>query len=791
MTWQGQYRDATNGNIVLIYNTIDFVICRQSHKSLLTDPRAFAGTLLDSDHRLLIAQLDLSRLYYVWSEIAQPPSAKHARYNTEQPASGPIRTKFRDAVSESLPDVNPNLSASQKWDLLKGTLKSAAETTIGRTEPRHKNPHCQDIAAMSETQRKLRLQINNTRNPASKQALKQQRNRILHAQRRRARDNASVRLDHLASEVEHLHDGPKMFRAVREMTRKPASKLKIQDDSGRVICNAAELNERVTHHFGRQFSDPKVMELPAFTGVPSPLTMPITPVEVQRAISKLNSGRACGHDDLPADLLKSTADLIAPSIATIFNDALEYHEPLDIGKGVLILLQKPGKPVGPLTSVRPIVLLSALRKTLSLIVLSRIATKVDNFLSPSQSGFRRGCSTADVVFGYSSSRNDCNTSRSLSRRMVSKADAEKFDSNALTLRFSAKPSVAKHNVCRTTSIRRDKLLEVLQSFLDEPELRMIRFPLAATSLEPRLSTGDCLAVASTVGTPQGDSLSPVLFTVYLEATLRDLRSRLPPRPPADDRLPLDVEYADDIDFISYSRPYLNDIERIAPACLAEWSLQLNAAKTERTSVSRQVDRAHEPWRTTRKLGSLLGDAEDVARRMQLANVSFHKMWTVWFRGAQISLPLRLRLYSAFVLPVLTYNMGTWGLTKTELNRLDAHHRRHLRQIIGIRWPHRISNDALYRRTQSSPISAAIRAARWSLFGHVLRLPLDAPVQLAIDAYLEDTGTPKFRGRPRCTLPTTLGEDLRRIGRQLRNSDDIDALRTLDRRTWRDLGREPA
>ena len=253
------------------------------------------------------------------------------------------------------------MSASQKWDLLKGTLKSAAETTIGRTEPRQKNPHCQDIAAMSETQRKLRLQINNTRNPARKQELKQQPNRILHAQRRRARDNASVRLDHLASEVERLHDGAKMFRAGND--EKPASKLMIQYDA-----LSAMRNERVTHHFGRQFSDPRVMELPAFLGVPSPLTMPITPVEVQRAISKLNSGRACGHDDLPADLLKSTADLIAPSIATLFNDALEHHEPLDIGKGVLILLQKPGKPVGPLTSVRPIVLLSALRKTMSLIV---------------------------------------------------------------------------------------------------------------------------------------------------------------------------------------------------------------------------------------------------------------------------------------------------------------------------------------------------------------------------------------------------------------------------------------
>ena len=476
-TWQGQYRDATNGTIIPIYNTIDFVICRQYHKRLLTDSRAYAGPLLDSYHRLLIAQLALSRLYYVWSEITQPPSAKHARYNTEQLASGPIRTKFRDAVSEALPDVNPNVSASQKWDLLKGTLKSAAETTIGRTESRHKNPHCQDIASMSETQRKLRLQINNTRNPARKQELKQQRNRILHAQRRRARDNASVRLDHLASEVERLHDGAKMFRAVREMTRKPASKLKIQDHSGRVICNAAKLNERVTHHFSRQFSDPRVMELPAFTGVPSPLEMPITQVEVQRAISKLNSGRACGHDDLPADLVKSTADLIAPSIATIFNDAVEHHEHLDIGRRVLILLQKLGKPVGPLTSVRPIVLLSALRKTLSLIVLSRIATKMDNFLSPSQSGFRRGRSTADVVFGYS-------------RWLCAKAQRQRITIEFLCIDLSR----------AFGTIRRDKLLEVLQSFLDEPELRMIRFLLAATSLEPRLSTGDCHAFASTIGT---------------------------------------------------------------------------------------------------------------------------------------------------------------------------------------------------------------------------------------------------------------------------------------------------
>ena len=168
---------------------------------------------------------------------------------------------------------------------------------------------------------------------------------------------------------------------------------------------------------------------------------------------------------------------------------------------MLILVQKPRKPTGPLTSLRPIVLLSVLRKTLSLIVLSRIAPKVDEYLSSSQSGFTRGHSTADVVFGY--------------RWLCAKAQRHRVAVKFLGIDLS--------RVFDT--IRRDKLLDTLQTFLGESELRMIRFLLADTSLQPRLSTGDCLAFATTIGTPQGDSLSPVLFTVYLEAALRDLRSR--------------------------------------------------------------------------------------------------------------------------------------------------------------------------------------------------------------------------------------------------------------------------
>ena len=145
---------------------------------------------------------------------------------------------------------------------------------------------------------------------------------------------------------------------------------------------------------------------------------------------------------------------------------------------MLILVQKPGKPIGPLTSLRPIVLLSVLRKTLSLIVLSRIALKVDDNLSSSQSGFRRGRSTADVVFDY--------------RWLCAKEQRHRVTVEFLGIDLSR----------AFDTIRRDKLLVTLQTFLDEYELQMIRFLLADTSLQPRLSKGDCMAFATTIGTPR-------------------------------------------------------------------------------------------------------------------------------------------------------------------------------------------------------------------------------------------------------------------------------------------------
>ena len=83
-----------------------------------------------------------------------------------------------------------------------------------------------------------------------------------------------------------------------------------------------------------------------------------------------------------------------------------------------------------------------------------------------------------------------------------------------------------------------------------------------------------------------------------------------------------------------------------------------------------------------------------------------------------SLKTKLRLFNSNVISVLLYGCQSWRVSKDDMNKLDVFQTKCLRRTCNIFWPNKISNEDLYRRTNSSPISTQIQKHRLRWLGHV-------------------------------------------------------------------------
>ncbi|GFS26217.1 very-long-chain enoyl-CoA reductase [Elysia marginata] len=202
------------------------------------------------------------------------------------------------------------------------------------------------------------------------------------------------------------------------------------------------------------------------------------------------------------------------------------------------------------------------------------------------------------------------------------------------------------------TIDRVTLLNILETIIEEDELRLVRFLLSNTCLNKRIGGAkEEKKFTSNTGTPQGDSLSPVLFVVYLENALKEVRP-LPPQlvTESEKTLPDEIAYADDVDFIARKRIDVSQIQKV----LKRYNLEVNVDKTEYTIL----DRKENSWKNTKKVGSLIGDTADVQRRKQLSTAALAKLQNVRVRGDKLKKKTKLKLYRALVKSVVTYNCST-------------------------------------------------------------------------------------------------------------------------------------
>ena len=192
----------------------------------------------------------------------------------------------------------------------------------------------------------------------------------------------------------------------------------------------------------------------------------------------------------------------------------------------------------------------------------------------------------------------------------------------------------------------------------------------------------------------------------------------------------DLDFADDIALLSHRQDQGQDKVKLMQERSAEVGLRINIKKTKvlrantvnQTPIELQGQNLEEvevfPY-----LGSIMdregGTERDVAVRIGKARVAFRMLANIWKEG-RISLHTKLRLFNSNVKSVLLYGAETWKLTKGTTQRIQVFINTSLRRICNIRWPNKITNEDLWKKTKESPIEVEIKRRKWKWIGHTLR-----------------------------------------------------------------------
>ena len=229
--------------------------------------------------------------------------------------------------------------------------------------------------------------------------------------------------------------------------------------------------------------------------LPTPMSTLFRSSEIRKAVWTLKN-KSPGMDQINVELIKYLPEGVHEKIAAIYNSiAAKGKHPNEITYGILRALQKPGKPKGPTSNLRSIIILSVLRKILAVCIMKRNNSRLDSAIPMSQAAYHKNRSTTEHVFA----------TKLIIERTISSTDETV---HVLLLDMSK----------AFYSIQRNTLTEDLKDVLIQDELRLIRILL---DVKIAAQCGNCKSrfFSTYTGAPQGDCASASEFTFYLTKSL--------------------------------------------------------------------------------------------------------------------------------------------------------------------------------------------------------------------------------------------------------------------------------
>lgn len=594
--------------------------------------------------------------------------------------------------------------------------------------------------------------------------MKKYRNQILTDIHREKEFEDNGKIRKFMQQLENNQDqNQKMYDVVKLINKmKPKQPLLITSEEGQTT-NEEEQSNIIAKYFKNVFY--KNAELMPNLQ-PTPMSKPFTSSEIKTAVSKLKTNKSPGCDEIPVELIKYAPDVIHKYIAEIFNKMASNNEcPSEINHGILIPLQKPGKSRGPTSNLRPIILLSTLRKILAVCIMKRIGVKMDEEIAISQAAYRKGRSTTEHVFA--------------TKIVIERTITAKNETVHLTLLDMSKAF---------DSIKRKDVIQYLQNTIEPDELFIIK-KMLEVSLAVKCGNTISETFNTDTGAPQGDCASPNIFTYYLAKSLGEKPSdqgihdhQYFSKNITNNEIPdeiiehnytchsqvqhinIEMEYADDISKITSDFNNIRKHEHDITENLCSKGLKINNSKTEKFVINRN----NHQWKKCRFLGTLLDTSEEIKRRKSLT-INAANNFLYLFNNNKLTLATKIRLIDTYVEPIFLYNAETWTLCHTKEEEINAFQRKIIRKyVLNIKWPKIISNNELYLKTKIEKWGNKIQFRKLKWFGYIARAQEGTPCKLAMTYALSNYQ--KRPGRPITTWISSVKNDLKNMNKTWREAE---------------------
>ena len=759
-----------------VRNQIDYVMVRKANMKHVTNSRSYSSMSTRTDHRMVIADIENIPI-----KICRM-NKKEKQYDFNKLNVHEFREQYKETMCQKLNESENQTTTQEKWDHLVKCTHETSKEILGYRKNGSRYSENPRIKELSEKQRKLQVRINNS-NSETCASVRRERNNILNEIHRLLEIEKHNKILKSVEEVEkRQEDSGKMYAAIRIMQGKYKKvPLVIETKNGFTTHEKTQV-DIITEFYKKQFNQLNVSGL--LKADPCEMRIPFEKDEIEKAIKKLGNNKAAGIDGIKAEHLKNSPEEIPILIAEIFNEIARTGErPNEIKVGILNPLVKDKNKQGPCKNLRPVILLSMLRKILALCLIERIGKKIEQHIPHSQTAYQKGRSTTEQVFVYKILAEKAISSKSYTAHILLMDMSKAFD-----------------------MIDRDKLMDIMRKILKPDELHLVKILLEQVEYCVKVGNTFGEHFKTTTGSPQGDCLSALFFILYLAMALgfeihikdhsyalpRHLEQKTPAElmhhdysiPPLKvhelcktQTLNIDTQYADDCGhaIISDNKYLVNYIKATIPALLKIQNLLCNESKNEEHTITRE-NRHNGSWRTCKYLGSLLDTKCDIQRRKILAIEASKLLEDIW--KSNLTIKLKMKIFDCLVRSIYMYNSCLWTVTVTMEKQIDAFQRKLLRIAINIRYPKIIKNTELIELTKQTPWSQMIAIQRLRWFGHLQRLPEESPAKQALNELERVVDRPV--GRPIVTWIEVVKKQMKEKGLDYKKAITL----TQDRVGWR-------